>query len=64
MALELWSDPNIVEFTSRNTIDIEALRKEKTIIYLIIPEHLVKYYSITINLFYSSCFEYCIKETK
>ena len=63
MALELWSDPNIVEFTKENSINIQSLRKEKTIIYLIIPEHLVKYFSIIINLFYSACFEYCIKET-
>lgn len=64
MALELWSDPSIVEFTKENTVDIEALRKEKTIIYLNVPEHLVKYFSIIINLFYSACFEYCIQETK
>ena len=63
MALELWSDPSIIDFTNKNTINIEALRKEKTIIYLIFPEHLVKYFSIIINLFYSTCFEYCIKET-
>jgi len=63
MALELWSDPSISEFTNKNTVDIEALRKEKTIIYLIVPEHLVKYFSIVINLFYSACFEYCMKKT-
>ena len=62
VAIELWSDQNVVDLTSHNTISIEALRKEKTIIYLIVPEHLVKYFSIIINLFYSACFEYCIKE--
>ena len=60
-ALDLWSDPDIIKLTATNTIDLEALRKEKTIIYVIVPEHLVKYFSIIINLFYSACFEYCLQ---
>ena len=60
-ALDLWSDPDIITLTASNTIDIEALRKGKTIIYMIVPEHLVKYFSIVINLFYSACFEYCLQ---
>jgi len=63
-SLELWSDPNIVEFTSKNTIDVEALRSGKTAIYIIVPEHQVKYFSIIINLFYSTCFEYCLQFPK
>jgi type IV secretory pathway TraG/TraD family ATPase VirD4 len=60
-ALDLWSDPEIVRMTSSDTIDIESLRHEKTIIYIIVPEHLVKYFSLFVNLFYSACFEYCLK---
>lgn len=56
-ALDLWSDPDIVELTASNSIDIERFRKEKTITYLIVPEHQIKYFSLILNLFYSACFE-------
>jgi len=64
VAVDLWSDPDIVKFSRTNTVDIKALRDKKTIIYIIVPEHKIKYFSIIINLFYSSCFEYCMKHTK
>jgi type IV secretory pathway TraG/TraD family ATPase VirD4 len=60
-ALDLWSDPDIVRLTAKDTIDLKALRNGKTIIYLIVPEHLVKYFSVVINLFYTACFEYCLQ---
>lgn len=61
VAVDLWSDPDVVRFSQANTVDIKALRDQKTIIYIIVPEHKIKYFSIIINLFYSSCFEYCMK---
>lgn len=61
VAVDLWSDPDVVRFSQANTVDIKALRDKKTIIYIIVPEHKIKYFSIIINLFYSSCFEYCMK---
>ena len=61
VALDLWSDGGIVDFTSRNTVDIPALRNQKSIVYLIVPEDKVKYFSIILNLFYSACFEHCIQ---
>lgn len=64
VALDLWSDDNVSSFTSENTIDIEALRNSQTIVYVIVPEHKVKYYSLLINLFYSACFEYCLETSK
>ncbi len=60
-ALDLWSDPDIVRVTASDSIGIENLRKEKTIIYIIVPEHQVRYFSILINLFYSACFEFCLE---
>jgi type IV secretory pathway TraG/TraD family ATPase VirD4 len=59
-ALDLWSDPDVQTLTASDNLDLENLRKEKTIIYLIAPEHRIKYYSMFINLFYSACFEYCL----
>jgi type IV secretion system protein VirD4 len=63
-SLDLWSDPEIVRLTSSDNIDIEALRKEKTIIYIIVPEHKIKYFSLLVNFFYSACFEYCLENLK
>ena len=59
-ALDLWSDENIMALTAKNTIDIDTLRTEKAIVYLMIPEHQVQYYALILNLFYSSCFGYCL----
>jgi len=59
-ALDLWSDPDIQLLTASDSVSIEKLRTEKTVIYLIVPEHRIKYYSMFINLFYTACFEYCL----
>lgn len=60
-AVDLWSDPDIVRLTASDSIDIDQLREEKTIIYVIVPEDQIRYFSIVINLFYSACFQYCLK---
>ncbi|WP_169742998.1 type IV secretory system conjugative DNA transfer family protein [Desulfobacter vibrioformis] len=60
-ALDLWSDPDIVRLTAGNLVDIPALRREPTVIYIITPEEKVRYFSLFINLFYSACFEYCLR---
>ena len=60
-AIDLWSDPDIVEFSQGNSVDIEALRQEKTIIYIIVPEYQLSYFAIIINLFYSASFDHCIR---
>ena len=62
-ALELWSDPDVCRFTATNTVDIAALRQRRTAIYIIVPEHQVRYFAILMNLFYSACFGHCL-ETK
>ncbi len=63
-ALDLWSDPEVVRISSSDNMSIESLRKEKTIIYMIVPSNKIKYFSIILNLFYSACFEHCIKNTE
>lgn len=60
-AVDLWSDPDIVRLTASDSIDIDQLREEKTIIYIIVPEDQIRYFSIVINLFYTACFQYCLK---
>ena len=61
-ALSLWSDMDIVNLTATHDIDINSFRKEKTITYLIVPEHQVEYFSLIINLFYTACFNACLEQ--
>jgi type IV secretory pathway TraG/TraD family ATPase VirD4 len=35
-ALELWSDPDVCRFTASNTVDVAALRRRKTAVYIIV----------------------------
>jgi type IV secretion system protein VirD4 len=60
-ALDPWSDPDIVQLTKTDSVTIEALRKELTIIYLIVPEDQIPYFSIIMNLFYTACFQHCLR---
>lgn len=55
-ALDLWSDPDICRLTSDHSIDFDAFRQKKTILYLIVPEHQVSYFSLILNLTYSAFF--------
>ncbi len=59
--LDLWSDPEVVRLTGRDTVDLEGLRTGKTAIYLIVPEHQLRYFSLLLNLFYSACFRFCLE---
>lgn len=63
-ALDLWSDPDVVKISSDDTVDLEAIRNKKTVIYINIPQDKIEYYSLLANLFYSDCFELCIKNPK
>jgi type IV secretion system protein VirD4 len=62
-ALDLWSDPDIVRFSASNSVSIEALRESKTIIYLIVPEDQIRYFSVLLNMFYTACFEFCLRHS-
>jgi len=61
-SLELWSDPDICRLTATDTMNLKDLRRHKTAIYLIVPEHQVRYFSIVLNLFYSACFARCLEQ--
>jgi len=60
-ALDLWTDPDVVQITSNDNLDLTSLRDKKTVIYINIPQDKIDYYSLLANLFYSDCFEICIK---
>ncbi len=60
-ALDLWSDPQIAALTADHTLDLNAFRQRKTILYLIVPEHRVAYFSLLMNLTFSALFETCIE---
>ena len=60
-AVDLWSDPEVVRLTASDSIDIDRIREEKTAIYIIIPEDQIRYFSLVINLFYTACFQHCLK---
>jgi len=62
-SLDLWSDPDIIKLTGSDSIDISNFRKEKTITYLIVPEHQINYFSLVLNLFYTACFESFLCDT-
>jgi len=63
-SLELWSDPDICRLTASDNTGLENLRTRKTAIYLVVPEHQVRYFSILLNLFYSACFALCLQDFK
>lgn len=62
-ALEPWSDAELCEFTATDTLDLAALRRGKVATFLIIPEHEIEYFSLVANLFYSACFDFCLRES-
>lgn len=56
-ALKLFGNPEIASMTSRDEIDFHALREEKTVLYLIVPETDAKFYSFLVNCFFMQFFE-------
>lgn len=60
-SIDLWSDPEVCQVTSENTLDLASLRRAPTAIYLILPEHQVGYFGVLANLFYSTCFAHCLE---
>lgn len=59
-ALELWADADVARLTARNTVDVAALRRKPTAIYIVVPEHQIRYFGQLVNLFYSACFARCL----
>jgi type IV secretory pathway TraG/TraD family ATPase VirD4 len=60
-SLDKFSDPELCELTAKETLNFETLRTEKTILYLIIPEHEIQYYGFFLSLLYSQIFSMCME---
>ena len=59
-ALSKMSDPQIAHLTAQETLFFESLRKEKTVLFLIVPEHEMGYYSFLLTLFYTQLFQFAM----
>lgn len=59
--LSLWNDADLCLLTGEDGIGLAELRRKPTVIYLIVPENRIRYFSLILNLFYSSCFAHCLE---
>ena len=57
ISLSPLSSPVLAELTSESTIDFSTFRKIPTILFVVVPEHQVKYYSFFLALLYRELFE-------
>ena len=60
-ALSKFSDPQLCLLTSESTFLFSELRHTPTIVYLIVREDQVSYYSFILTLFYSQLFSMCMQ---
>jgi type IV secretion system protein VirD4 len=49
----MMADPEIATLTATNTFDFESLRREKTALFLVVPQNRINYYSGLMSLFYT-----------
>ena len=52
----LDNNPAIATMLARNEVDFDAMRQEKTVLYLVVPGDRIKLYSPLLNLFYTQFF--------
>jgi type IV secretion system protein VirD4 len=62
IALDSLSNPNIADFLSENSVDLQDLRDKKTAIFFTIPEQKLPHYSFLLNLFYTQLFNFCMED--
>jgi len=55
-------DPNIARLTTSNTFRFEQLRKEKTALFLRVPQNRIGYYAPLMNLFYTQLFHFLLDD--
>jgi len=61
-SLKALSNPNVAKLTSNSDLQLEDIRKHKTIIYLITPAQHAEYFSFLTSLFFRSVFNACMRE--
>ena len=62
--LNLISDPRVAALTAHNTLDLKTLRKQKTALYIIVPEQDTSYYSPIISLLFMDIFNMAMQPVK
>jgi type IV secretory pathway TraG/TraD family ATPase VirD4 len=60
-SLSAMRQANLAKVTSESSFSLEAIRREKTIIYFITPPQHVEYYSFLTSLFFRSVFNACMR---
>jgi len=61
-SLKSLSNKDLALLTATNSIHFESLREEKTILYLIVPQEKLDFYSFLINIFYTQLFNSLMKK--
>lgn len=57
ISLSPLSSPILAELTSESTVDFAMFRQTPSILFIVVPEHQVKYYSFFLALLYRELFE-------
>lgn len=57
-ALSIFADPQVIKVTSKDSIDFESFRKEKTILYINNNVNDMKYYSVLSSIFFEQFFAF------
>jgi len=57
-ALKIYGDEDVREVSSKHNFDFDQLRKERTTLYIVVPESKIAYASPYITLFYQQLLEY------
>lgn len=60
-ALASFSDPGLSLLTREDTVAFERLRTHKTAMFVIVPEHEVRYYNFMLTVLYSQIFNFCMQ---
>lgn len=61
-ALGLWQDSKVRQVTKKDSLQLDQLRDEPTIVYVIVPTNKQEYYKKLLNLFYAVCFECAMQD--
>lgn len=60
-ALAAMSDPELVELLSSESLHFETLRKERTVIFVVVNEDQIPHYSFLLTIFYTQLFQYAME---
>jgi len=61
-ALRAFTNRNLVTLTASSSVNLEEIRREKTVIYFITPPHLTEYYGFWTSVFFRSVFNASMRQ--